>query len=429
MSKIKNIHARHILDSRGNPTLEVEVITKEGAKGSAAVPSGASTGRHEAHELRDTDNPHYLGRGVQRAINHVRDILKNALIGTSVFEQGHLDQRLVELDGTTDKSKLGANALLGVSLAIAKAAAQEAGSPLYRYLGGINAHILPTPMINVLNGGAHADNSIDFQEFMIMPVKASSFSEALRMGAEVFHHLGQLLKTNGLSTNVGDEGGYAPSIANNEKAIEFVLQAIEKAHYRPGEDIFIALDPAASEFYDPQEKYYHFKKSTGKRYTSEELVAFWKDWTRRYPIISIEDGMAEDDWTGWQQLTAAVGTQVQLVGDDLFVTNVERLQKGIDTKAANAVLIKMNQVGTLSETMKAVQVASKNAYNSIISHRSGETEDTTIADLAVALNTGQIKTGSVSRAERTAKYNQLLRIEESLGTHAQFAGKPTCYKP
>lgn len=424
MSKIQHIHARQILDSRGNPTLEVEVTTQEGVCGRAAVPSGASTGRHEALELRDTDSPHYLGRGVQKAIGHVNNILKDALIGASVFEQSQLDQRMIELDGTSNKSKLGANALLGVSIAIAQAAAQAAQMPLYRYLGGVDACTLPTPMINILNGGAHADNGLDFQEFMIMPVKAPCFSEALRMGVEVFHHLGQLLKAQGLSTNVGDEGGYAPQIASNEKAIELVIQAIEKAGYRPGEDIFIALDPAASEFYHPAEKCYHFKKSTGATYTSAELAAFWEGWINQYPILSIEDGMAEDDWEGWQQLTAAVGEQVQLVGDDLFVTRTERIQKGIDTQAANAVLIKMNQVGTLSETKQAVQLATQNGYNSVISHRSGETEDTTIADLAVALNTGQIKTGSVSRADRTAKYNQLLRIEEDLGKRAQFAGKP-----
>ena len=424
MSKIQHIHARQILDSRGNPTLEVEVTTQEGARGRSAVPSGASTGRHEALELRDTDSSHYLGRGVQKAMGHVNNILKDALIGTSVFEQSELDQRMIELDGTPNKSKLGANALLGVSIAVAQAAAQAAQMPLYRYLGGVDSCTLPTPMINILNGGAHADNGLDFQEFMIMPVKAPHFSEALRMGVEVFHHLGRLLKAQGLSTNVGDEGGYAPQITSNEQAIELVMQAIEKAGYRPGEDIFIALDPAASEFYDPAEKRYHFRKSTGKKYTSEELVSFWADWVRQYPIISIEDGMAEDDWEGWQQLTAAVGKQIQLVGDDLFVTRTERIQRGIDIQAANAVLIKMNQVGTLSETRQAVQLATQNDYNSVISHRSGETEDTTIADLAVAFNTGQIKTGSVSRADRTAKYNQLLRIEEGLGDKAQFAGKP-----
>ena len=424
MSKIKDIHARHILDSRGNPTIEVVVWTKDGAVGTAAVPSGVSIGRHEAIELRDMDNKQYLGRGVQKAIHHVKDILKNALVGISVFEQGCLDRLMLALDGTSDKSKLGANALLGVSLAIAKAAAASARMPLYRYLGGINANTLPTPMINVLNGGAHADNTIDFQEFMIMPVKAASFSESLRMGVEVFQHLGQLLKANKLSVNIGDEGGFAPSIASNEKAIELVLKSIEKAGYRPGEDIFIALDAAASEFYDPQEKCYHFKKTSGKKRSSEELIVFWKDWLQKYPILSIEDGMAEDDWEGWRQLTAAVGNRVQLVGDDLFATNVARLQQGIDTKVANAILIKMNQVGTLSETMEAVQLASRNAYHSIVSHRSGETEDTTIADLAVALNTGQIKTGSVSRSDRTAKYNQLLRIEEALGEYGKFAGKP-----
>jgi enolase len=424
MSKIKDIHARHILDSRGNPTIEVEVWTQDGALGMAAVPSGVSTGRHEALELRDIDTSQYLGKGVQKAIHHVKGVLKNALIGVSVFEQGYIDRLMLTLDGTSDKSKLGANAILGVSLAIAKAAAATAKMPLFRYLGGVSANTLPTPMINILNGGVHADNAIDFQEFMIMPVKAVSFSEALRMGVEVFHHLGQLLKANKLVVNVGDEGGFAPSIASNEKAIEFVLKAIEKAGYRPGEDVFIALDAAASELYDPQEKCYHFKKNAGKQYSSSALVAFWKAWIQRYPILSIEDGMAEDDWEGWRELTAAVGDQVQLVGDDLFVTNVQRLQKGIDAKVANAILIKMNQVGTLSETLQAVQLAGKNAYNSIISHRSGETEDTTIADLAVALNTGQIKTGSVSRSDRTAKYNQLLRIEEALGEHGQFAGKP-----
>jgi enolase len=424
MSKIKDIHARHILDSRGNPTIEVVVYTKDGAIGTAAVPSGVSVGRYEAIELRDTDNPQYLGRGVKKAIHHVKNILRNTLVGISVFEQGYLDRLMLALDGTLDKSRLGANALLGVSLAIAKAAAASARMPLYQYLGGVNANTLPIPMINVLNGGAHADNTIDFQEFMIMPVKAASFSESLRMGVEVFQHLGQLLKANKVSTNVGDEGGFAPSVASNEKAIELVLQAIEKAGYRPGEDIFIALDSAASEFYDRQEKCYHFKKTSGKKRSSEELIAFWKDWLQKYPILSIEDGMAEDDWEGWRHLTAAVGDRVQLVGDDLFATNVARLQQGIDKRVANAILIKMNQVGTLSETMEAVQLASRNAYNSIVSHRSGETEDTTIADLAVALNTGQIKTGSVSRSDRTAKYNQLLRIEEALGEHGKFAGKP-----
>jgi len=428
MSKIKDIDARHILDSRGNPSIEVKVWTQDGAVGTASVPSGVSTGRHEALELRDTDNPQYLGRGVQKAIYHVKDKLKNALLGVSVFEQAHLDQLMLALDGTPNKSKLGANALLGVSLAVAKAAAASARMPLYRYLGGVNANTLPAPMINVLNGGAHADNAIELQEFMIMPVSAASFSESLRMGVEVFHHLGKLLEANHLSTNVGDEGGFAPNISSNEKAIEFVLKAIEKAGYRPGEDIFIALDAAASEFYDPQAKCYHFKKTSDKKHSSAALVAFWEAWLQRYPILSIEDGMAEDDWEGWRQLTAAVGDRVQLVGDDLFVTNAERLQQGIDTQVANAILIKMNQIGTLSETMEAVQLANRHAYHSIISHRSGETEDTTIADLSVALNTGQIKTGSVSRSDRTAKYNQLLRIEETLGEHGRFAGKPSLKK-
>ena len=424
MSKIKEIHARQILDSRGNPTLEVAVHTNDGVIGTAAVPSGASTGRHEALELRDTDSPHYLGRGVQKAIHHVKDVFNNALLGVSVFEQRHIDQLMCTLDGTPDKAKLGANALLGVSIAVARAAAAAAKMPLYRYLGGLHANTLPTPMINILNGGAHADNGIGLQEFMIMPVKAPSFSEALRMGVEVFHHLGRLLKANGLSTNVGDEGGFAPNIASNEQAITLVIQAIEKAGYRPGEDIFVALDAAASELYDPQAKGYYLNKNSEQKLTRSELVAFWEGWVDQYPIISIEDGMGEDDWEGWQQLTAAIGHRVQLVGDDLFVTSTERLQRGIDAKAANAILIKMNQVGTLSETLAAAQLANKHAYRTIISHRSGETEDTTIADLAVALNSGQIKTGSVSRSERTAKYNQLLRIEEALGEEAQFAGKP-----
>jgi enolase len=361
---------------------------------------------------------------VQKAIHHVKDVFNNALLGISVFEQRHIDQLMLKLDGTADKSKLGANALLGVSIAVARAAALAAKMPLYRYLGGINANTLPTPMINILNGGAHADNGIALQEFMIMPVKADSFSQALRMGVEVFHHLGRLLKANGLSTNVGDEGGFAPNIASNEQAISWVIQAIEKAGYRPGEDIFIALDAAASELYNPQTQCYYLNKNKKQKLTRSELVYFWQDWAGKYPIISIEDGMGEDDWEGWQQLTAAIGNRVQIVGDDLFVTNTARLQKGIDTKAANALLIKMNQIGTLSETLAAAQLANKNAYRAVISHRSGETEDTTIADLAVALNSGQIKTGSVSRSERTAKYNQLLRIEEALGKEAQFAGKP-----
>lgn len=422
MSKIKDIHARQILDSRGIPTLEVEIRTQNDTIGRAAVPSGASTGKHEAVELRDGDDKHYLGKGVQIAIEHVQDILKNTLVEQSVFDQGHLDQLMCSLDSTPNKSKLGANALLGTSLAIARAAAQEARMPLYRYLGGIQANTLPTPMINILNGGAHADNAIDFQEFMIVPVKATSFHQALRIAVEVFHHLGKLLKANGYATNVGDEGGFAPNLATNEKAIEFVLKAIEKAGYRPGEDIFIALDPAASAFYDAKTQQYQLH--TGQQLSSEALIAFWQSWLQKYPILSIEDGMAEDDWEGWQQLTATLGDKVQLVGDDLFVTNVARLQKGIDRQVANAILVKMNQVGTLTETLAAVQLAHQQGYRSIISHRSGETEDSSIADLAVAVNAGQIKTGGPARAERTAKYNQLLRIEETLGTAARFAGKP-----
>mmetsp|Transcript_9808 Transcript_9808/g.22606 ORF Transcript_9808/g.22606 Transcript_9808/m.22606 type:complete len:425 (-) Transcript_9808:886-2160(-) len=422
MSKIKNVQARSILDSRGNPTVEVTLWTQDGAIGVASVPAGASTGRHEAFELRDTDD-RYFGKGVQKAISHVKAI-KKEFIGRSVFEQGCLDRMLMTLDGTPNKSKLGANAVLGVSLAIAKAAAAAARMPLYRYLGGINATTLPTPMINILNGGTHADNTIDLQEFMIMPVRASSFSEALRMGVEVFQHLKRLLQDNQFSINVGDEGGFAPHMASNEEAIEWILKAIEKAGYRPGEDIFIALDAAASTLYDLREKCYSFLKTSRKKYTSIEFVAFWQDWVQRYPILSIEDGMAEDDWEGWQQLTATVGDHVQLIGDDLFVTNTARLRQGIHKKVANAMLIKMNQIGTLSETMEAVRLALRNTYRTIVSHRSGETEDTTIADLAVALNTGQIKAGSVSRSERTAKYNQLLRIEEQLGHDAKFAGHP-----
>ena len=424
MSKIKDIHARQMLDSRGNPTIEVEVWTEQGAMGRAAVPSGASTGQHEAVELRDGDSTRYLGRGVHKSVNHVNNMLKNALIDMPVFDQRAIDHLMIELDKTTDKSNLGANAILGVSIAVAKAAAHELGMHLYRYLGGIHAHVLPTPMINILNGGVHADNTVDLQEFMVMPIKAECFSEALRMGVEVFHYLGYVLQEKGLSTNVGDEGGFAPRVASNEAAIELVLQAIEKAGYKPGEDILIALDAASSEFYEAKEKRYHFRKSSGNQLTAPELVAFWQRWLQNYPIGSIEDGMAEDDWEGWRKLTQAVGQQVQLVGDDLFVTNFNRLQKGIDTKMANAVLVKMNQVGTLSETLDTVSLAQRHGYHSIISHRSGETEDSTIADLAVALNAGQIKAGSVSRTDRTAKYNQLLRIEEALGGSARFAGKP-----
>ncbi len=422
MTFIDEIRARQILDSRGNPTVEVDVITTNGKLGRAAVPSGASTGSHEAVELRDDDKKVYVGKGVLKAVANVNEIIADELTGYSVFEQNMLDHLMIELDGTPNKGKLGANAILGVSLAIAKAAAQEAGLPLFRYLGGVNANTLPVPMMNILNGGSHADNSIDFQEFMIMPVKAESFSESLRMGVEVFHNLKKVLKDKGMSTNVGDEGGFAPNIPSNVGAIEVVLQAIEKAGYRPGEDIFIALDAAASEFYDADQKIYHFKKSTGEKLTSSQMANYWKEWADKYPILSIEDGMAEDDWAGWKELTDLTGKKIQLVGDDLFVTNVTRLQEGINQGVANSILIKVNQIGSLTETINAVNLAKRNKYKSVMSHRSGETEDSTIADLAVALNTGQIKTGSASRSDRMAKYNQLLRIEEELGNTAYFPG-------
>ncbi|MFM8361070.1 MAG: phosphopyruvate hydratase, partial [Haliscomenobacter sp.] len=415
MSSIIDVHARQILDSRGNPTVEVEVITEEGAFGRAAVPSGASTGKHEAVELRDGDASQYLGKGVLRAVDNVIEEIADELIDTDVFDQVAIDRLMIELDGTENKSKLGANAILGVSLAVAKAAAEEAGLPLYRYLGGVHASTLPVPMMNILNGGSHADNSIDFQEFMIMPVGAETFSEGLRMGAEVFHHLKSVLKKKGYSTNVGDEGGFAPNIKSNEEAVETVLQAIEVAGYRPGEDIVLAMDAASSEFFLEEEGVYHFKKSNGAKLTPSEMVNFWKEWTQKYPIYSIEDGLAEDDWDGWIELTKTLGSKIQLVGDDFFVTNTKRLQKGIERNAANSILVKVNQIGTLTETIEAVQLATRNSYSSVMSHRSGETEDTTIADLAVALNTGQIKTGSLSRSDRIAKYNQLLRIEEDLG--------------
>lgn len=423
MSLIESVHARQILDSRGNPTIEVDVITESGALGRAAVPSGASTGTHEAVELRDGDKKRYMGKGVLKAVNNVNTKIAPEITGLSVFEQTLLDKIMRELDGTPNKGKLGANAILGTSLAIARAAAAEAGMPLYRYVGGVGAVTLPVPMMNILNGGSHADNAIDFQEFMVMPVGADTFSEALRMGVEVFHTLKKVLHDKGLSTNVGDEGGFAPNLSSNEEAIEVVLKAIEKAGYKPGEDIFIALDPAASEFYDPKAKVYHFKKSSGKKLKPAQMVEYWANWAKKYPIISLEDGMAEDDWTGWKGLTESIGDKVQLVGDDLFVTNVERLQKGIDAGVGNAILIKVNQIGSLTETIDAVNLAKRNSYKSVMSHRSGETEDSTIADLAVALNTGQIKTGSASRSDRMAKYNQLLRIEEELGETAYFPGK------
>jgi len=418
-----NIHARQILDSRGNPTIEVDVYTDSGIVGRAAVPSGASTGVHEAVELRDNDMGSFLGKGVLKAVENVNKILNEELQGYYITDQSDIDHRMIEIDGTPNKANLGANAILGVSLAVAHAGAQSTGQYLYRYLGGTNANLLPIPMMNILNGGSHADNSIDFQEFMIMPVGAPDFHEAIRMGAEVFHNLKAVLKKGGYSTNVGDEGGFAPSLKSNEEAIKVVLQAIEKAGYKPGEDIYIALDPASSEYYIEKENVYHLKWSTGDKLTPQEMVDFWKDWVKKYPIVSIEDGMAEDDWEGWKLMTKALGDKIQIVGDDLFVTNVERLGRGIKEDVANSILIKVNQIGTLTETMDAVSLATQNSYTSVISHRSGETEDTTIADLAVALNTGQIKTGSASRSDRIAKYNQLLRIEEILGPSAKYLGK------
>jgi len=415
MSYISEVHARQILDSRGNPTVEVDVVTDEGALGRAAVPSGASTGIHEAAELRDNDKKVYVGKGVLNAVKNVNDTIAEKLLGFEVADQAAADKLLIELDGTPNKTKLGANALLAVSMAIAKAAALEANLPLYRYIGGTNARTLPIPMMNILNGGAHADNKIDFQEFMVMPVGATSFSEGLRWGVEIFHTLKGVLKKKGFSTNVGDEGGFAPNIQSNEEAIETVLEAITAAGYKTGSQIAIAMDAANSELWDGKKKKYVFHKSSGKEMSSEELVSYWDSWVKKYPIISIEDGMAEDDWEGWKLLTDTVGGKCQLVGDDLFVTNVTRLQQGIDKNIANGLLVKVNQIGTLTETINAVTLAQHNGYNTIMSHRSGETEDTTIADLAVALNCGQIKTGSASRTDRIAKYNQLIRIEEQLG--------------
>lgn len=422
MSTIVDVHARQILDSRGNPTVEVEVTTEDGYFGRAAVPSGASTGKHEAVELRDNDKSQYLGKSVNKAVSNVIEEIADELIGLDATEQVYIDKLLIELDGTENKSKLGANAILGVSLAVAKAAAEACGQPLYRYIGGVNAATLPVPMMNILNGGSHADNSIDFQEFMIMPIGAPTFSEALRWGAEVFHNLKTVLKKNGYSTNVGDEGGFAPNIKSNEEAIEIVLKSIEVAGYRPGEDIVIAMDAAASEFYNEEEKVYHFHKSSGDKLTSSEMVGYWKGWVDKYPIVSIEDGLAEDDWDTWVEMTKVLGSRLQIVGDDFFVTNTKRLREGIARNAANSILIKVNQIGTLTETIQAVDLATRNAYTSVMSHRSGETEDTTIADLAVALNTGQIKTGSMSRSDRIAKYNQLLRIEEELAEAAIYPG-------
>jgi enolase len=421
MPVIEQIHARQILDSRGNPTVEVDVLTESGFFGRAAVPSGASTGAYEAVELRDGGNE-YMGKGVRKAVDNVNKIIAPKIVGMHVIDQVAIDQVMLALDGTPNKEKLGANAMLAVSLAVAKAGAEYTGQHLFSYLGGVNARTLPVPMMNILNGGEHADNAIDFQEFMVMPFGASSFSEGLRWGTEIFHHLKKVLKDKGFSTNVGDEGGFAPNIQSNEQAIEIVLEAIEKAGYKAGQDIFIAMDAAASEFYNKEEKVYHFK-SNGNKLSSAEMVQYWTQWTEKYPIISIEDGLDEDDWEGWAALTKALGDKVQLVGDDLYVTNVKRLQKGLDTQAANSILIKVNQIGTLTETIETVQLAQNHHYTCVMSHRSGETEDTTIADLAVALNTGQIKTGSASRSDRMAKYNQLLRIEEILGDTAKFMGK------
>ncbi|MCB0835619.1 MAG: phosphopyruvate hydratase [Bacteroidetes bacterium] len=422
MSHIINITGREILDSRGNPTVEVEVLTADGVTGRAAVPSGASTGTHEAVELRDGDKGRYLGKGVLKAVKNINEIIAPEMEGRLIFDQAEIDQFLIDLDGTSNKGKLGANAILGVSLAVARASANTLGLPLYRYIGGVNGRYLPLPMMNILNGGSHADNSVDIQEFMVMPVKATSFREALRMGAETFHSLKSVLKKQGMSTNVGDEGGFAPNLPSNEAALQTIIQAIEGAGYRPGEDMFIALDAAASEFYDKEKKKYVFKHSTGEELTSSEMVGFWKDWVKKYPIVSIEDGLDEEDWTGWKELTDELGKKVQLVGDDLFVTNVDFLSRGIREGVANSILVKVNQIGSLTETIEAVQLATRNGYTNVISHRSGETEDTTIADLSVALNSGQIKTGSLSRSDRVAKYNQLLRIEEELGSAAVFAG-------
>ncbi|RYD95717.1 MAG: phosphopyruvate hydratase [Sphingobacteriales bacterium] len=423
MSIITSVHARQILDSRGNPTVEVDVMTANGAFGRAAVPSGASTGKYEAVELRDGDKKTYLGKGVLKAVANINDGLADELYGFDVADQTGIDQYMLDLDGTANKAKLGANAILAVSMAVAKAAAEEAGLPLFRYVGGTNAKTLPVPMMNILNGGAHADNKIDFQEFMVMPVGADTFSEGLRWGVEIFHSLKKVLSEKGYSTNVGDEGGFAPDIQSNEEAIEIVLKAIEKAGYKPGDEVMIAMDAAISELYDAKSKKYVFKKSDGKKLSSEEMVDFWKKWVKKYPIVSIEDGMDEDDWKGWKALTDAIGNNVQLVGDDLFVTNVLRLEKGIKENTANGLLVKVNQIGSLTETIDAVTMAQRAKYNTIMSHRSGETEDATIADLAVALNCGQIKTGSASRSDRMAKYNQLLRIEEQLGDLAYYPGK------
>lgn len=422
MSFIEDVHARQIIDSRGNPTIEVDVTLESGAVGRAAVPSGASTGEHEAVELRDGNQDYYLGKGVLNAVENVNTTIANELRGLPVFNQVELDNLLLDLDGTPNKKNLGANAILGVSLACAKAAAAEMEMPLWRYVGGVNAKLMPLPMMNIINGGSHADNSVDFQEFMIMPAGAESFSHALQIGAEVFHNLKKVLSKKGYSTAVGDEGGFAPNLKSNVEALDVIIEAIEKAGYTPKEDVLIALDPAASEFYNAESGLYEFRWSDGSKKDTDAMVEFWSNWVEKYPIISIEDGLAEDDWDSWKKLTEAIGDKVQLVGDDLFVTNTERLATGIERNIANSILIKVNQIGTLSETLDAIEMAHKNSYTAVISHRSGETEDVTIADLAVATNAGQIKTGSLSRTDRIAKYNQLLRIEEQLGDSAMFLG-------
>ncbi|WP_103664388.1 phosphopyruvate hydratase [Gracilimonas amylolytica] len=425
MSFIEDIHARQVIDSRGNPTVEVDVTLETGTVGRAAVPSGASTGEHEAVELRDGDKDYYLGKSVLKAVENVNTVIAEELLGLSTFNQVYLDDLLLELDGTPNKAKLGANAILGVSMAIAKAAAKELDMPLWRYIGGVNAKVMPLPMMNIINGGSHADNSVDMQEFMIMPAGAETFSEALQMGSEIFHNLKKVLSDAGYSTAVGDEGGFAPNLKSNEEAIEVILKAVEKAGYTPEEDVLIALDPAASEFYNTETGLYEFKWSDGSKKDTDAMVEYWSDWVDKYPIISIEDGLAENDWDAWEKLTDAVGDKVQLVGDDLFVTNTERLATGIERGIANSILIKVNQIGTITETLDAIEMAHKNGYTAVISHRSGETEDVTIADLAVATNAGQIKTGSMSRTDRIAKYNQLLRIEEQLGDTALFLGRDT----
>ncbi|MCG2591037.1 phosphopyruvate hydratase [Rhodohalobacter sulfatireducens] len=423
MSLIEDIHARQILDSRGNPTVEVDVSLSNGILGRAAVPSGASTGVYEAVELRDQDNDYFLGKSVKKAVENVNGSIADELVGYPAYLQTEIDQIMLQLDGTPNKSKLGANAILGVSMAVAKAAAQTTGLPLWRYLGGVNAKVLPLPMMNIINGGSHADNNVDPQEFMIMPSGAKNYSQAVQMGAEIFHNLKKVLSSKGYNTSVGDEGGFAPDLKSNEEAVEVILTAIEKAGYTPGEEVLIALDPAASEFYNKEDGVYEFKWSDGSKRDSDEMVEYWTEWAEKYPIISIEDGMDEDDWDGWKKLTDSIGNKVQLVGDDLFVTNTSRLADGISKGVGNSILIKVNQIGTLTETLDAIEMAHKNDYTAVISHRSGETEDTTIADIAVATNAGQIKTGSMSRTDRIAKYNQLLRIEEELGDSAIFLGK------